>query len=119
MTRDRRSLPQAAESAMALVCAVPPSGRDERRAGVHDVVARATSSQELEDGIAFEFANTDDIARMLLDLVLAERDCCARFTYSLLFEADHAPIELRLGTRTLVQPLKDLYAGIGHGDDHG
>lgn len=119
MTRDKRSLPQAtAESAMALMCTVPASGRGERRVAVHDVVARAVSSEQLGDGVAFRFENTDDAARMVLDLVLAERNCCSQFSYSLVFGRQLAPIELRIqAAPSLVAPLKDLYAALSSTED--
>ena len=111
-----RSLPQVppnVESAMALVCTVPASGRDKRRWSVHDVLSRATSSREVENGVAFLFENSDDAARSVLDLVLAERTCCAQFTYSIVFEPEHAPIALRVeAVGALVQPLKDLFLGL-------
>jgi hypothetical protein len=111
-----RSLPQAAadvvDSAMALVCTLPAAGRTERRASVHAVISQTTSWKELENGISFSFENTDDIARSLLDLVLAERNCCSQFTYSILFEPQHQPIELRVeATGPVFQLLKELFLG--------
>lgn len=126
MSKQRPSRPQGTldvESAMALVCTLPAAGRDDRRAGVRSVINQATSSRELECGVAFSFENRDDIARLLLDLVLAERNCCAQFTYAILFEQQHRPIELRIEAREpLVRPLKDLYVGLlpstgNHGQD--
>ena len=111
-----RSLPQAppsVESAMALVCTVPASGRNDRRLSVYDVQSRATSARELDNGVVFLFENSDEAARSLLDLVLAERNCCAQFTYSIRFEPEHAPIALRIeAVGALIQPLKDLFLGL-------
>jgi hypothetical protein len=110
-----RSLPVAAadvvDSAMALVCSLPASGRNERRASVHAVISQATSWHDLENGISFSFENSDAIATALLDLVLAERTCCAQFTYSILFEPEHRPIELRVeATGASVWLLKELFS---------
>ena len=116
MSGRSRALPQAppnVESAMALVCTLPAPEQGERRVSVHDVLSRATSSRELESGVAFLFENTDDAARSLLDFVLAERNCCAQFRYAILFEPEHAPIALRVeAAGALVQPLKDLFLGL-------
>lgn len=116
MSSQSRSLPQAppsVESAMALVCTLPPSARDERRVSVHDVLSRATASRELENGVAFLFENADETAQSLLALVLAEKDCCAQFAYSIVFAPQHAPIAFQVeGAGALVRPLKDLYLGL-------
>jgi len=49
----------------------------------------------------------------LLDLVLAERNCCAQFTYSIVFGPRHQPIELHVeATGALIQPLKVMYLSI-------
>jgi hypothetical protein len=104
-----RSLSLAAadvvDSAMALVCSLPSAGRTERRASVQAVISQATTSREIENGISFSFENSDDVARSLFDLVLAERNCCAQFTYSIRFERDHRPIELRVEASGLAVPL--------------
>jgi hypothetical protein len=105
----KRSLVQAAadvvDSALGLVCSLPAAGRDERRTSVQAVIAHATSWTELENGISFSFDNSDAMAKSLLDLVLAERQCCAQFTYSIRFERQHAPIELRVEASGLLMPL--------------
>lgn len=116
MSSESPLLPQAprdVDSAMALVCSVPAPGRGERRVSVQAVVSQATSFDEVENGVLFRFENSDDVARLLLDLVLAERRCCARFSYSMMFQPEHQAIELRVeGAGDLIQPLKDLYLGL-------
>lgn len=77
------------------------------------------SVQELEHGVSFTFENTDDVARMVLDLVLAERHCCSQFTYSVVFEPQLAPIQLRIqAPALLIEPLKGLYAALSPVTDH-
>jgi hypothetical protein len=119
MPTKSRSLPQARpelDSAMALVCAIPASDRAGRRVTVQSVVSHAVSSRELETGVAFRFEGDEDIARDLLDLVLAERTCCAQFSYAIDFEARLGAIELRVeGVGQLVQPLKDMYSAFTTG----
>ncbi len=115
MLEPSRSLPQApdVDRAMALVCSLPTTEQTERRVDVQTVISRATSHRELVDGVALVFENSDESARSLLALVLAERNCCARFTYALMFGSNHQPLELHVRAGdALVQPLKDLYLGL-------
>ena len=101
------------EPDIPLVCNLPAPGRIARAIAVHAVIARATSFRELENGVSFAFRNEDALARSLLDLVLAERNCCAHFRYTLLFAPEHKPIELIVeGDGPLVGPLKTLYLGL-------
>lgn len=110
-----RSLNQApaVDDAMALVCTLPTADRSGRRVDVQAVLQQAISHRELDDGVALVFENTDVSARLLLDLMLAERNCCARFSYALVFGAGHRPVELHVqAPEALVKPLKDLYFGL-------
>lgn len=101
------------DRALALVCTLPAAEHAQRGVDVQSALSRATAQRELEDGVLLVFDNSDDTARLLLDLVLAERRCCAQFTYALSFGADYRPIELRVSAAdALVQPLKDLYFGL-------
>ncbi len=51
---------------------------------------------ELSDGYAFAFPPDASRAHDLLDLVLAERACCAFFTFELTFPAPHDAVWLSL-----------------------
>jgi hypothetical protein len=111
-----RSLPQirrAVDSAMALVCTIPASDRAERIVSVETVITQATSFRELDSGVAFMFNSSEDVARLLLDLVLAETKCCAQFNYSIVFESPHRTIELRVEAHPrLARRLKHLFLGL-------
>jgi hypothetical protein len=113
MSRQTRTLPQAppeVETAMALVCTLPESGRSDRRITLQSVIARARSAHELPEGVGFRFESSEEIANELLDLVLAERVCCANFSYTLYFEPGQGAIELRIEAPTdFARPLKDMY----------
>jgi hypothetical protein len=52
--------------------------------------------RELPDGYAFAFPPDASRAHDLLDLVLAERACCAFFTFELTFPAPHDVVWLEL-----------------------
>jgi hypothetical protein len=111
-----RSLPQirrAVDSAMALVCTIPAADRAERIGSAQTVITQATSFRELDNGVAFTFNNSEDVARLLLDLVLAETKCCAQFNYSIVFGSPHQTIELRVEAHPrLARRLKYLFLGL-------
>ena len=52
--------------------------------------------QELTDGYAFQFPNSDDIAQEILSFILIERQCCSFFQMELAFKPDNGPIWLHL-----------------------
>jgi len=111
-----RTLPQASgdvETAMALVCTVPATGRNERRIDLASVIQRATAVTEIAAGVELAFEGSAEVARMVVDLTLAERECCAQFTYAVVFAPRCASLRLRVeGEGALVRPLKDLYLGL-------
>lgn len=116
MSDSPRSLPQMStdvDSALALVCTVPAIGRNGRRTDVQAVLSLASSCRGVDDGVAITFPNTDDVLQSVVDLVAAERNCCAQFRYTIDFPPEHQPIELRVqAPAQLVQPLRDLYVGL-------
>lgn len=110
MSDRSRSHPQVP---MAPVCTLPASDRWGRLVSIYSIIRRAKSFHVLRHGVSFRFDNSDDMARLLLDVVLAERNCCQKFSYSMVFGAQHQPIELRIeAAGDLVQPVKDLYLGL-------
>lgn len=60
------------------------------------VLSQMTGRQELVDGYAFSFPNTDDVAQQLLAFILAERQCCPFFQIELAFTPEKGPTWLRL-----------------------
>lgn len=101
------------DSALALVCALPPLDRGGRRVSVQYLLERATGWAGHEDGVLLEFPGAEAIARTLLDFVLAERRCCPHFTYELAFAPDHQRVTLRLrATGAYLAPLQAMYGGL-------
>lgn len=95
---------------LALVCTLPPADREGRRVTLRSILAHATHIAEESDGVRVDCGGSDEIAAMLLQFVLAERQCCAAFTYDLLFAPDHSTITFRVSGRGRdVAPLKALY----------
>ncbi len=123
MTDDTRSLPLLApgiDSALALACTIPEGDRRERVASVVVVVKQARSIRELEDGVVLEFDSSEATARQVWELVVAERECCAQFTYSITLEPHLGPLTLRVqASGAAIPPLRALYLGIHSEKRHG
>lgn len=101
------------DEAIALVCNVPADSRAIRRGDVFTVLASALEAKPLSDGVEIAFPNTDEIASSIFALVLAERNCCPQFDYEIVFEPNHAPLQLRVKARPQkVAPLQTLYLGL-------
>ena len=74
---------------------------------VKSILSKATGRRITDDGVIVEFPNHDATARALLEFVLAERRCCAFFSYELGFSPR---LTLRLRASGLyLQPLKAMY----------
>jgi hypothetical protein len=67
-----------------------------RQNSLDDLWAKVAGTQELADGYAFRFPNTDEIAQELLSFILAERQCCPFFQLELAFTPENGPIWLHL-----------------------
>lgn len=101
------------DDGLGLVCNLPPSDRNGRRLGVQDLLKQSVEHHETESGVAIVFPTTTEIAESVLAFVLAERQCCAQFCYSIVFYPDRGNHELLIdGTGKLIGPLKALYTGL-------
>jgi hypothetical protein len=112
-SHDNLSEPTA-DGAMALVCVLAPPDRATRLGTVRHVLERATGWTEQNDGVLLEFPEAEEISRMLLDFVLAERRCCPHFTYELCFAPDQRRVTLRMrASGAYLTPLIALYRALG------
>jgi hypothetical protein len=112
-SHDNLSEPSA-DGALALVCVLAPLDRAARLGTVRHVLERATGRSEQNDGVLLEFPEADEISRMLLDFVLAERRCCPHFTYELCFAPDQRRVTLRMrASGAYLTPVKALYRELG------
>jgi len=75
---------------------------------VRNILGKATGRRQMDDGVIVEFPNDDATARTLLEFVLAERQCCAHFTYEIAF-APTLTLRLRASGVYLL-PLQMMYA---------
>jgi hypothetical protein len=75
---------------------------------VRNLLSKATGRHQTDDGVIIQFPNDDATARTLLEFVLAERRCCALFTYEIGFSPE-LTLRLRASSLYLV-PLKMMYA---------
>lgn len=69
---------------------------DRRQTILASLWQKVDERQELADGYAFCFPGTDEMAQEIVDLALAERQCCAFFQIELSFSPGKGPIWLRL-----------------------
>ena len=73
----------APAAALADVCTLDESGRTARWRAVERFIATALEREALPDGVRFTFARRGQTARHLVDFVVQEQTCCARFTYGI------------------------------------
>jgi len=86
--------PKAA--AVALACTLPTADLPRRAGETRALFARAIDVQPTADGATLVFSGDDATARALLELVLAERRCCAALTFELRSAPDHSTTALRI-----------------------
>lgn len=82
-----------------LACSLTGAELAARGREVAGLFERATRVRELRDGYALEFAGGDEMAREVLDFVLAERACCPFFSFTLRSHAPHSVIWLEVRGR--------------------
>lgn len=75
---------------------------------VRTILGKSTGRRHTDDGVIIEFPTDDATARTVLEFVLAERQCCAYFTYEIAF-APELTLRLRASGAYLI-PLKLMYA---------
>lgn len=84
-------------SEIPIVCQLTEEAVAARRQTIQgDLWDKVEAKQALADGYAFRFPNTDEIARLLLDFILIERQCCAFFQIELVFLPGNGSIWLHL-----------------------
>ena len=91
-----RASDPAAVSSLPIACTLTDAELRERAPKVSTVFDRVTRVRELPDGYAFAFPPADAGVRDLLDLVLAERACCAFLSFDVVFPAPHDAVWLHL-----------------------
>ena len=82
--------------ATGLACTLPPADLPRRADETRALFARATDVQPTADGATLVFSGDDATARALLELVLAERRCCAALTFELRSAPDHRTTTLHI-----------------------
>ena len=79
----------------------------DRAPEVRNILGKATGRHVTDDGVIVEFPDDDATARTVLEFVLAERRCCAFFSYELGF-TPRLTLRLRASGMYLM-PLKAMY----------
>lgn len=101
----------AADEALGLVCNLHPSGRNDRRVAVQDLLKLVLERREIESGVVLHFTTAENTARLELSFVLTERQCCDRFRCSIVFDPGSETHSLAVeADGDLIAPLKLLYS---------
>ena len=78
-------------------CSLTPQELTERLQELSGLAGAADSVEERDDGLALVFPSSDETAKRLLELVLAERRCCPFFRFELVFEPHSGPLRVLIG----------------------
>lgn len=73
-----------------------PERQRQRGQDIATLFQGAERIQELSDGYAFSFPADPAWANKLLEFILFEKECCPFFTFEMILEQQHGPLELRL-----------------------
>lgn len=97
---------------LPIACTLPPAAiRASREGLLSELLRRANSHEETEDGHRLHFAPDDDALFTIARAVNAERQCCRFLRFRVTVEADGGPISLELtgpaGTREFLSALLD------------
>jgi hypothetical protein len=88
--------PESLIQDLPIVCTLSEEEQARRGEELEDIFKYIQQVQELADGYAFRFPGDAGWARTLTDYITFERDCCAFFTFELVFTPNHGPIWLRV-----------------------
>lgn len=85
------------EDPVEIVCTLSDQELSGRQDGaLAELFAGAEETTELSDGYELRFPGSAEWARRLADFIASERECCAFFTFELVFQPQQGPISLRL-----------------------
>lgn len=97
---------------LTVACTLTPAAVRVRREGLlSELVRRASSHEETQDGYRLHFAPDDDALLTIARAVNAERQCCGFLRFRVTVEPDGGPMTLELtgpaGTREFLAALLD------------
>lgn len=100
------------DAPVPVACTLPAPALARRLIDLLSLFARADRARRLDDGLLVEFTSpTQETLRTVCDLLLAERQCCPRFTYELAFAPRLGPVTVRI--RATTSDLASLRAVFG------
>lgn len=79
-----------------IACTLSETARIERYDANAEIFAHTEEMRELPDGYAFRFPANAEWATKLTAFILFERECCAFFTFELVFAPNRGPLWLQL-----------------------
>lgn len=85
--------------------------KEELRKGIFSKVKSVT---EIETGYQFTFEEPKEFSNDLLEFINFERNCCASFSYALIFDADNSATHLQMyGSKEIKAELKNGFLELG------
>ena len=91
-----------------IACTLASDALENRQAtALTELFSFVTETKELDNGYAFCFLGSGDMASQLFEFIQAERQCCAFFQFDLTFTPQNGPIWLSLsgdaGVKAFIQ----------------
>ena len=97
---------------LPIACTLSQDALVKRGEELDDIFKHVQQTQELPNGYAFCFPGDAQWARTLTDYITFERDCCAFFTFELVFVPNHGPIWLHIrggeGVKEFIRGNREL-----------
>jgi len=95
---------------LPIACALDTAQLREREATLLAQFRSAVvETEELEDGYAFRFSGDANSVRLVAELIVAERECCAFLAFEVIAEANKGPIIVRVtgpdGTKEFLRTI--------------
>lgn len=102
---------------LPIVCSLTGREVSLRKDSTSKVLRRASQVREIEDGYEFTFPGNGELVSGIVEVVVAERECCPFLEFEMHFEAAGGPIRLRVtgpsGTKGFVQEELGLASHTG------
>lgn len=109
MTTSDGTVSGGAIVAIPIVCTLSDATRTARRHSIERLFTEAEQVAELDDGYALRFSAGAAPVTRLVDMILAERECCLFFTFALTFSPNQGPVWLHVrgpeGVKAFIQDL--------------
>lgn len=104
-------------NALPIACSLDRQESGKRQNFAAEVLGRVLQVREMKDGYEFTFPGDGQSVYSMIEMVIAERECCPFLTFGVDFEAAGGPVRLRVtgpdGAKEFIQ--EEL--GLSHNTD--